>query len=31
MRDDTPTALGALRVDATKLKGHVGEVVHSSV
>jgi putative transposase len=31
MQDDTPTALGALQVDETKLKGHVDEVVRSSV
>ena len=29
--EDTPTALGALRVDEGKLKGHVDEVVRSSV
>src|SRR5262245_7442853 len=31
MGEDTPTALGALRVDETKLRGHVDEVVRSSV
>jgi putative transposase len=31
MGDDTPAALGALRVDEGKLKGHVDEVVRSSV
>jgi putative transposase len=31
MQDDTPTALGALQVDKTKLRGHVDEVVRSSV
>ena len=31
MGDDTPTVLGALQVDETKLKGHVDEVVRSSV
>jgi putative transposase len=31
MTDDTPTALGALRVDEEKLRGHVHEVVRSSV
>jgi putative transposase len=31
MEDDTPTALGALQVDETKLRGHVDEVVRSSV
>jgi transposase-like protein len=31
MRDDTPAALGALHVDETKLRGHVDEVVRSSV
>jgi putative transposase len=31
MQEDTPTALGALQVDETKLKGHVDEVVRSSV
>jgi putative transposase len=31
MGDDTPAALGALRVDEAKLIGHVGEVVRSSV
>jgi hypothetical protein len=32
MGDDTPAAvLGALRVDEAKLKGHVDEVVRSSV
>jgi hypothetical protein len=31
MQNDTPTALGALQVDETKLKGHVDEVVRSSV
>lgn len=31
MSDDTPTALGALRVDEGKLRGHVDEVVRSSV
>jgi len=31
MQDDTPTVLGALQVDETKLKGHVDEVVRSSV
>src|SRR5882762_6925630 len=31
MEDDTPTALGALQVDEAKLKGHVDEVVRSSV
>ena len=31
MGDDTPTALGALRVDEEKLRGHVDEVVRSSV
>src|SRR6202163_1568296 len=31
MGDDTPAALGALRVDEAKLRGHVDEVVRSSV
>ena len=31
MTDDTPAALGALRVDEEKLRGHVDEVVRSSV
>lgn len=31
MGDDTPAALGALRVDEGKLKNHVDEVVRSSV
>jgi putative transposase len=31
MTDDTPEALGALRVDEGKLKSHVHEVVRSSV
>jgi len=31
MEDDTPRALGALQVDETKLRGHVDEVVRSSV
>jgi putative transposase len=31
MTDDTPAALGALRVDEGKLRGHVDEVVRSSV
>ena len=31
MGDDTPGALGALRVDEGKLKNHVDEVVRSSV
>jgi putative transposase len=31
MQNDTPTALGALQIDETKLKGHVDEVVRSSV
>jgi transposase-like protein len=31
MENDTPTALVALQVDETKLKGHVDEVVRSSV
>ena len=31
MGEDTPAALGALRVDEGKLKGHVDEVVRSSV
>lgn len=31
MNDDTPAALGALRVDEGKLKNHVDEVVRSSV
>jgi putative transposase len=31
MGDDTPGALGALRVDEQKLRGHVDEVVRSSV
>jgi putative transposase len=31
MSDDTPAVLGALRVDEGKLKGHVDEVVRSSV
>ena len=31
MGDDTPAALGALRVDEGKLKDHVDEVVRSSV
>ena len=31
MGEDTPAALGALRVDETKLRGHVDEVVRSSV
>ena len=31
MGDDTRTALGALRVDEEKLRGHVDEVVRSSV
>jgi transposase-like protein len=31
MGNDTPAALGALRVDEAKLKGHVDEVVRSSV
>jgi putative transposase len=31
MSDDTPAALGALHVEERKLKGHVDEVVRSSV
>lgn len=31
MSDDTPAVLGALHVDAGKLKGHVDDVVRSSV
>src|SRR6516164_9007737 len=31
MGEDTPAALGALRVDEGKLRGHVDEVVRSSV
>lgn len=31
MGEDTPATLGALRVDETKLRGHVDEVVRSSV
>jgi hypothetical protein len=31
MADDTRTALGALQVDEGKLRGHVDEVVRSSV
>ena len=31
MQNDTPAALGALRVDEEKLRGHVDEVVRSSV
>lgn len=31
MTNDTPAALGALRVDEGKLKNHVDEVVRSSV
>ena len=31
MGDDSTAALGALRVDEEKLKGHVDEVVRSSV
>lgn len=31
MGDDTPAALGALQVDESKLRGHVDEVVRSSV
>jgi len=31
MSDDTPTALGALQIDEGKLRGHVDEVVRSSV
>jgi putative transposase len=31
MTDDTPAALGALRVDEERLRGHVDEVVRSSV
>jgi len=31
MGDDSTAALGALRVDEEKLKGHVDEVVGSSV
>src|SRR6201988_4999313 len=31
MTDDTPEALGALRIDEGKLRGHVDEVVRSSV
>jgi putative transposase len=31
MGDDTPQALGALQVDESKLRGHVNEVVRSSV
>lgn len=31
MGDDTPAALGALRVDEEKLRGHVDEVVRTSV
>lgn len=31
MGEDTPAALGALRVDEEKLKGHVDQVVRSSV
>jgi transposase-like protein len=31
MTDDTPAALGALRVDEGKLRSHVDEVVRSSV
>ena len=31
MGDDSTVALGALRVDEGKLKGHVNEVVRSSV
>jgi hypothetical protein len=30
MQEDTPSALGALQVDETKLKGHVDEVVRST-
>jgi hypothetical protein len=31
MGEDTPAALGALRVDESKLRGHVDQVVRSSV
>jgi transposase-like protein len=31
MGNDTPAALGALHVDEEKLRGHVDEVVRSSV
>src|ERR1700740_1005085 len=31
MGDDTPTPIGALQVDEAKLRGHVDEVVRSSV
>src|SRR3569833_3325716 len=31
MTDDTPAALGALQIDEGKLRGHVDEVVRSSV
>src|SRR6186713_6594 len=31
MSDDTPAALGALQIDEGKLRGHVDEVVRSSV
>jgi hypothetical protein len=31
MQDDASTAFGALQVDETKLKGHVDEVVRSSI
>src|ERR1700761_450233 len=31
MTNDTPAALGALRIDEGKLRGHVDEVMHSSV
>ena len=31
MQDDTPTVLGALQIDETKLRGHVDEVVRSSI
>jgi putative transposase len=31
MDSDTPTALGALQLDETKLRGHVDEVLRSSV
>jgi transposase-like protein len=31
MVDDTPTSIGAVRVDEQKLRGHVDEIVRSSV
>ena len=31
MSDDTPAVLGALQVDEGKLRGHVDEIVRSSV